>query len=115
MKSKINRSGLCPTSCRLTLNGARKVFATGLFARSQDWGPRQQRLSKTCPNYGINKAKLELIISKVISAHCEAQVIKECYSVSDILRLFIGEKELKDIGVLEFYRGYLKRRCDRGH
>ena len=109
MKSKINKSGLCPISCRLTLNGTRKVFASGLFVRPLDWSSKQQRFSKTCPNYEINNAKLELIKSKVISAHFEAQVIKEYYSVSDILRLFKGEKELNDVGVLEFYRGYLKR------
>jgi hypothetical protein len=36
MKSKINRPGLCPKSCRLTLNGERKVFASGLFVIPQD-------------------------------------------------------------------------------
>jgi site-specific recombinase XerD len=85
------------------------VFASGLFVRPQDWNSKQQRFAKTCSNWEINNAKLELIKSKAISAHFEAQVIKEYYSVSDVLRLFRGEKDLNDIGVLEFYRSYLKR------
>jgi len=42
IKSKKNKLSLCPIFCRLTLNGKRKVFSTGLMVKPGEWNSKQQ-------------------------------------------------------------------------
>lgn len=63
--AKTNKKGLCPISCRLTLNGKRKPFATGLFIKPKEWNSKQQKAGfKTISNQQIN-LQLEIITATI--------------------------------------------------
>lgn len=63
--AKTNKKGLCPISCRLTLNGKRKPFSTGLFINPTEWNSKQQKaLSKLDGGSQIN-LQLEIITNDI--------------------------------------------------
>jgi hypothetical protein len=68
VKAKINKRGLCPLSCRLTLKGKRKVFSTGQLVSPKYWNPKQQYLFKTDDSLLVN-SHLELICTKIKKAY----------------------------------------------
>ncbi len=109
MRSKENKQGKCPLSCRITFNGKRKPFSTGIFVNPEHWNAKKQSILGTCQDQVLHTRKLQLIRSKILTAQLELEVRKGQYDVVDIVRLVKGEKAVNQIGLLEFYRGYLKR------
>ena len=112
IKSKKNKLGLCPISCRLTLNGRRKVFSTSIMVKPSEWNSKQQLITKLNDSYEVYNQKLQLLRSKALTAQLELQVSlgTQCkYTVEDVYRLMKGEKKSGDIGLLEFYKSYLNK------
>lgn len=109
MRSKENKEGKCPLSCRITFDGKRKPFSTGIFVKPEHWNAKKQSILGTCFDYKQFNRKLQLIRSKVLTAQLELEVRDGKYDVTDIVRLVKGEKEAKNVGLIEFYEDYLKR------
>jgi len=112
IKSKKNKLSLCPIFCRLTLNGKRKEFSTGLMVKPGEWNSKQQLITKLNDKHKVYNQKLQLLRSKALTAHLELQIssgTSSNYSVEDIYRLVVGEKKHGDIGLLEFYKLYLNK------
>lgn len=108
-KIKINKQGKCPIKCRITYNGKRKPFSTGLFINPKLWyGSVQIAKPPNEENNHIN-TQLSLIKQKVNQAFLYLQVNNSEFSIEDILNQYKGVPVKKDFGLLEVYSLYLIR------
>lgn len=67
-KSKINKKGECPISCRITFNKKRKEFSTGLFVNPKYWDRTRQKVLKEAYNSNYTNTQLSLIKQNVSQA-----------------------------------------------
>lgn len=80
-----------PIRCRITYNGIRKVFSTGLFINPDNW---ESSMQKAIPNDTKHKqinTQLSLIKQDINQAFLFLQVQKEQFDVEDIYLKFKGE------------------------
>ena len=63
--AKIYQKGLCPISCRITLNKARKQFATGLLVNPNYWENKLQKVNTQDPNCKFVNAQIKQIQTKI--------------------------------------------------
>ena len=108
VRAKINKRGLCPLSCRLTLYGKRKVFSTGLFVNPNNWNAKQQTMIDSSDSMLFN-AQLELIYSKLKKAHLSLQLEENNFTVDDIYQNHMGNPIKRNEYVVEYFRNYLSK------
>lgn len=90
-KTRINTKDEAPIRCRITFNGIRKVFSTGLFINPENW---ESSLQKAIPNDTKHKqinTQLSLIKQEINQAFLFLQVQKEQFDVEDIYLKYKGE------------------------
>lgn len=90
-KTRINIKDEAPIRCRITYNGIRKVFSTGLFINPDNW---ESSMQKAIPNDTKHKqinTQLSLIKQDINQAFLFLQVQKEQFDVEDIYLKFKGE------------------------
>ncbi|MDU8884544.1 Arm DNA-binding domain-containing protein [Yeosuana sp. MJ-SS3] len=108
-KHKMNKKGLCPITCRLTLEKRKKHFATGLFINPKHWNSKQQYVEPPEPDAEIINTQLSLIKTKINKAFLMLQVQENSFTVEDIYKTYKGEKIEKEYNVIEYFECYLKR------
>lgn len=101
-KSRVNRSNKCSIKCRITLNGKRKEFSTGLFINPDDWGSKKQ-LAIPPDKYNNFNEELDLIKNEIYQVFLFLKTKRIEYSVNDVYREFKGETNKKEYGVVEIY------------
>lgn len=108
-KVKSNKQGNAPIRCRLTFNGKRKIFSTGLFISPKLWHSKIQ-LAKppNDENTQIN-TQLSLIKQKVNQAFLFLLMSNEPFSLEDVLKQFKGIPIKNEVGLIEVYNMYLLR------
>jgi integrase/recombinase XerD len=107
--AKTNKKGLCPISCRLTLNGKRKPFSTGLFINPTEWNSKQQKaLSKLDGGSQIN-LQLEIITNDIKKAYLQLQLTGFEFSVEDIFNNYIGKPTAKEVGTIQYFKEFLEK------
>ncbi|WP_299159437.1 site-specific integrase [uncultured Eudoraea sp.] len=108
--AKTNKRGLCPISCRLTLNGIRKPFATGLFINPKEWNSKQQKaISISNRGSQINR-QLEIITAEISRTYLQLQLAGDEFSVEDIFNNYIGKPTAKDVGTIEYFKEFLDKK-----
>lgn len=108
VRAKINKRGLCPLSCRLTLNGKRKAFSTGQLINPKNWNAKQQTMTNSLDNLVFN-AQLELIHSKLRKAHLSLLFEGNDFTVDDIYKSYTGNPIKKKEYVVRYFRNYLSK------
>jgi integrase len=104
-KSKVNSKGLIPIFCRITYNGFRKQFATGIKISESNWNNKTQRCKGNSDNIrGIND-NLSRIEQRLKMAYNDLSKEKELVYINDIFNRFSGtDKEYKTIlGAFEYH------------
>jgi len=64
-KVKANKQGKCPIKCRVTYNGQRKPFATGLFINPNYWDSKLQKVNLKDANQKFLNAQIQQIQNKI--------------------------------------------------
>lgn len=102
-KARINTKGEAPIRCRITFNGTRKVFSTGLFINPDTWDNKSQKanLQITTQNY-IN-TQLSLIKQEINQAFLFLQVQKEQFDVEDIYLKYKGTDTKQSKTLIEVF------------
>ncbi len=67
-KTRINKKGLVPISCRITFNKKRKVFATGFFINPEFWYSKEQKAKPPNKDNNFINTQLSLIKQKINQA-----------------------------------------------
>jgi integrase/recombinase XerD len=102
--ARINKKGLVPLICRITYNGKRKPFSTGLFINPEYWfSEKQQAKPPSEENDHIN-IQISLIKNKLNQAFLFLQVQQENFDVEDILLQYKGESTKAQKSVLVLFQ-----------
>ena len=107
--AKINQRGLCPVSCRITLNKARKQFATGLFVNPHYWGNKLQEVTTQEANHKYINGQLERIQIKIYNIALVFQLQGIPLKIDDIYNEYKGIPLKKEEYILSCYRKYVSR------
>lgn len=109
-KNKVNKQDLAPIRCRITYNGARKPFSTGLFINPKNWDAKEQKAKP--PNSKENNfinSELSLIKNSVNQAFLFLQVQVKEFTAEDIYSQYAGIPLSKDKSVLDVFDYHIKR------
>src|SRR5690554_4846525 len=107
--TRINKKGLVPLFCRITYNGERRTFATGLFIKPNHWDSKSQQVKPPNEENDFINTQLSLIIQKVNQAFLFLQVNNPDFDVNDLYSQYKGKPLQKEYGVIEIYNMYLER------
>lgn len=107
--TRINKKGLVPLFCRITYNGERRTFATGLFIKPNHWDSKSQQVKPPNEENDFINTQLSLIKQKVNQAFLFLQVNEERFDVNDLYNQYKGKTLQKEYGVVEVYLLYLER------
>lgn len=107
--TRINKKGLVPLLCRITYDGERKQFATGLFVNPKQWDSKRQLMKPPNEENNYINNQLSLIKNKINQAFLLLQVKEEPFDVNDIYNQYAGKTLAKEYGVIEYYQIYLER------
>lgn len=108
--AKTNKKGLCPISCRLTLNGKRKPFATGLFVNPQHWNSKQQEVVGKSNESHQTNLQIQIISSEITKAYLQLQLSNDDFTVEDVFHTYLGKPTIKEVGVIEYFVEFLGKR-----
>lgn len=108
-KIKTNKQGKCPIKCRITYNGKRKPFSTGLFINPNLWHSSNQIAKPPSEENNHINTQLSLIKNKINQAFLYLQVNNAECSIDDILNQYKGVSLKEDFKLLEVYNLYLVR------
>lgn len=108
-KIRTNKQGNVPIRCRITYNGKRKPFSTGLFINPKHWNSSNQIAKPPNDENNHINAQLSLINNEINQAFLYLQVNNSEFSIEDILNQYKGVPIKKDFGLLEVYGLYLIR------
>lgn len=108
-KNKLNRQGNAPIRCRLTLNGARSIFSTGLFINPKNWYSKLQLAKPPTEEHTFINKELSLITNKVNQAFLFLQVQGLDFDVRDIYNQYAGVKLDKDRTILDVFQYHIQK------
>lgn len=108
-RNKVNVKGLCPVECRITYNGERKPFATGLFADPHHWNSKKQKaIPPSSENNHLN-TQISLIRNDINQAFLFLQVQGRTFEVDDIYKQYKGENSQQDYTVLDMFNLHISK------
>ncbi|MGQ8869405.1 Arm DNA-binding domain-containing protein [Myroides sp. TSA_177.3] len=102
-RSRINKQGLAPITCRLTYKEQRKQFATGLFLKPEHWQNTQQKAHPPNEENNFINTQLSLIQNKMNQAFLFLQLQQSKFNVEAIYKQYLGETQNKDKSLLEAF------------
>lgn len=102
--TRINKQGLVPIICRLTFQGDRKAFSTGLFINPNYWNSKQQKAKPPNDENTFINSQLSLIKNEINQAFLFLQVNEKTFDVEDIFLQYKGETPKKNKTVLHVFK-----------
>ena len=109
-KSKINKKGTCPITCRITFRKKRKEFATGEFIKPDDWNAKQQRgTSNSIENQHLN-TQLQIITANIKKEYLKLQLSETEFTTEDIFRHYIGEPTSQERYLIDYFNEFLVKK-----
>ncbi|WP_111683084.1 site-specific integrase [Winogradskyella tangerina] len=94
---------------RITYKKKRRSFSTGEYIDPKLWDSRKQLVGGDSEESDLKNKHLTLIRNKINHSFLSLKIKDVDFSVDDIFRVFIGEKDTNEIGVIEYYDIYLKK------
>ena len=107
--SRTNQKGLSPLHCRVTLNGKRKQFSTGLFVNPLYWENKVQKVTSKEANHKYINAQIERIQVKLCNRVLVFQIQDTPYTLENIIREYKGLENTKEEFIVSYYNKYLAR------
>ena len=102
-KVRINKAGNSPLRCRLTFNGDRKIFSTGLFIDPEKWNASKQKAFPPNVEHNQINTQVSLIKQQINQAFLMLQVRGETFDVEDIYFKYKGADIKTEKTLLEVY------------
>lgn len=102
--TRMNKLGLVPIICRITYQGYRKNFATGLFINPKHWDSKQQKAKPPNEENTFTNTQLSLIKNEISQAFLFLQVNENSFDVEDIYLQYKGETPKKHRTVLQVFK-----------
>lgn len=102
-KTRINVKGEAPIRCRITFNGIRKIFSTGLFINPENWENSLQIANPPDNSNSYINTQLSLIKQEVNQAFLFLKVQKSSFDTDDIYLQYKGENIKIEKKLLEVF------------
>lgn len=109
VNNRINKKNQNPIYCRITLNGQRKQFSTGISTEHIYWNAKLQEVIKTNKSSSLCNSQLENIKSKLQNIFLFFQFQEQSFTAEDILVKYLGKNLKKEESVLSYYLKYLEK------
>jgi integrase/recombinase XerD len=106
-KNRTNKKNQSPLYCRITLNGLRKQFSTGVHIESIYWNSKKQLVLKTHKTASLYNSLLDNIKSKINNAYGVLTLEDNVFTIEDILHKYLGKEIKKKENILSYYKQYL--------
>ncbi|WPR72324.1 site-specific integrase [Flavobacterium sp. NG2] len=106
-KNRTNKKNQSPLYCRITLNGIRKQFSTGIHIESIYWNSKKQFVLKTHKTASLYNSLLDNIKSKINNAYGVLKLEDNVFTIQDILDKYLGKEIKKKENILYYYKQYL--------
>lgn len=106
-KNRTNKKNQSPIYCRITLNGIRKQFSTGIHIESIYWNSKKQLVLKTHKTASLYNSLLDNIKSKINNAYGVLKLEDNIFTIEDILDKYQGKEIKKKENILSYYKQYL--------
>jgi integrase/recombinase XerD len=106
-KNRTNKKNQSPLYCRITLNGLRKQFSTGVHIESIYWNSKKQLVLKTHKTASLYNSLLDNIKSKINNACGVLTLEDNVFTIEDILHKYLGKEIKKKENILSYYKQYL--------
>ena len=109
VKNRLNKRGLVAIKCRVTYNGKRKDFSTGIFINPNHWDLKKQKLLPSPDEQNVN-LQLDLIKNKINKVFLYLKVNEDNFDIADIYDQYLGKTNKKEMGVVEIYKLHNQRK-----
>lgn len=106
-KNRTNKKNQSPLYCRITLNGIRKQFSTGIHIENIYWNSKKQLVLKTHQTASLYNSLLDNIKSKINNAYGVLKLEDNIFTIEDILDKYQGKEIKKKENILSYYKQYL--------
>jgi hypothetical protein len=106
-KNRTNKKNQSPLYCRITLNGIRKQFSTGIHIENVYWNSKRQLVLKTHTTASLYNSLLDNIKSKINNAYGVLNLEDNEFTIEDILDKYQGKEIKKKENILSYYKQYL--------
>lgn len=106
-KNRTNKKNQSPLYCRITLNGTRKQFSTGIQLESNYWDAKQQLIKKSHDSTILLNSQLYKIKSKIDRVYMILKLEEKQFTIDDIYDKFSGKELKKNEYILSYYKLYL--------
>jgi len=106
-KNRTNKKNQSPLYCRITLNGIRKQFSTGIQIENIYWNSKNQLVLKTHQTASLYNSLLDNIKSKINNAYGVLKLENNVFTIEDILDKYLGKEIKKKENILSYYKQYL--------
>jgi integrase/recombinase XerD len=106
-KNRTNKKNQSPLYCRVTLNGIRKQFSTGIHIESINWNSKKQLVLKTHKTASLYNSLLDNIKSKINNAYGVLKLEDNVFTIEDILDKYLGKEIKNKENILSYYKQYL--------
>ncbi|GEP50187.1 transposase [Flavobacterium noncentrifugens] len=108
-KNRLNKQNQSPIYCRITYQGNRSQFSTGIFVQIEHWDSKNQTVVKKSQNASQYNYQLEDIKSKLLTNFLICISQKEPFTVNEIYDRYIGKETKKKEAVVAYYKLYLSK------
>lgn len=108
-KNRTNKKNQSPLYCRITLNGIRKQFSTGIQIENKHWDSKKQFVLKTHITASLYNSLLDNIKSKINNAFGILKLEDKSFTIDDILDKYLGKEIKKKEHILSYYKQYLSK------
>lgn len=108
-KNRTNKKNQCPLYCRITLNGNRKQFSTGINIETEFWDSKKQTILKNHKSASLYNSLLNNTKSKINNIYGILNLQDSSFTIDDIYNKFLGKETKKEEHIVSYYKQYLSK------
>lgn len=108
-KNRTNKKHQSPLYCRITLNGIRKQFATGIQIETEYWDNKNQVILKNHKSANNHNTQIDNIKSKLNNLYIIFNLQNDHFTIDDIYNKYQGKEIKKKENILSYYKQYLSK------
>jgi len=108
-KSKTNQKGVTPIYSRITMNGVRKQFSTGLTINPKDWNSKKQLAESKIMDYSVLNGQLSNIKQKINNYYFKLQLENESVKIDELIDAYFQKPAKKEDSVLSYFQKWLNK------